>query len=186
MRRDSSRLSWRGPRPGPIGPTVTERRRFLGTSWPEWSALSGTARRGCRWDSGCSASRTGIATAPWRSMWPSRHATSRRCRATSTSRSGGAGAASRSIIAALLVHVRLLVTRIRIDRWASRRLGGVHGNGPLGAAVPAGPGVGVGGAGHPADTIGPPPWGIELRTCSGPAPDLLITRCLRPSGYDRY
>ena len=27
-----------------------------------------------------------IATAPWRSMWPSRHATSRRCRATSTSR----------------------------------------------------------------------------------------------------
>jgi NADPH:quinone reductase-like Zn-dependent oxidoreductase len=32
------------------------------------------------------ASRTGIATAPWRSGWPSRHATSRRCRATSTSR----------------------------------------------------------------------------------------------------
>ena len=28
----------------------------------------------------------GIATAPWRSMWRSRHATSRRCRATSTSR----------------------------------------------------------------------------------------------------
>ena len=27
-----------------------------------------------------------IATARWRSMWPSRHATSRRCRATSTSR----------------------------------------------------------------------------------------------------
>src|SRR5216110_2874124 len=36
-------------------------------------------------DSGCSASRTGIATARWRSMWPSRHATSHRCRATSTS-----------------------------------------------------------------------------------------------------
>ena len=31
------------------------------------------------------ASRTRIAAAPWRSMWPSRHATSRRCRATSTS-----------------------------------------------------------------------------------------------------
>ena len=52
----------------------------------EWSPPSAMARRGCRWDSGCSASRTGIATAPWRSMWPSRHATSRRCRATSTSR----------------------------------------------------------------------------------------------------
>src|SRR5262252_3473867 len=44
------------------------------------------ARGGCRWDSGCSASRTGIATAPLRSISPSRHATSRRCRATSTSR----------------------------------------------------------------------------------------------------
>src|SRR5438874_1863115 len=44
------------------------------------------ARRGCRLDSGCSASRTGIATARWRSMWPSRHATSHRCRATLTSR----------------------------------------------------------------------------------------------------
>ena len=43
-------------------------------------------RQGCRWDSGCSASRTGLATAPSRSMRPSRHATSRRCRATSTSR----------------------------------------------------------------------------------------------------
>src|SRR5262245_6094079 len=42
MRRDSSGLSWRGPRPGPIASTVTEHR---------------------------SASRTGIATAPWRSMW---------------------------------------------------------------------------------------------------------------------
>jgi len=38
------------------------------TSWPEWSLLSAMARRVCRWDSGCSASRTGIATAPWRSM----------------------------------------------------------------------------------------------------------------------
>src|SRR2546429_430010 len=44
------------------------------------------ARRGCQWDSGCSASRTRIAAAGWRSMWRSRHATSRRCRATSTSR----------------------------------------------------------------------------------------------------
>src|SRR3954451_16877611 len=52
MRRDSSRLRWRGPRPGPIAATVTEHRRFLATSWPEWSAPSGTARRGCRWDSG--------------------------------------------------------------------------------------------------------------------------------------
>src|SRR5215831_7991190 len=39
MRRDSSRLSWRGPRPGPIAATVTEHRRSLGTSWPEWSPL---------------------------------------------------------------------------------------------------------------------------------------------------
>src|SRR5215831_14752298 len=46
----------------------------------------GYGTRGCRWDSGCSASRTGIATAPWRSTRPWRHATSRRCRATWTSR----------------------------------------------------------------------------------------------------
>src|ERR1700737_1268610 len=90
MRRDSSRLSWRGPRPGPIASTMTEHRRSPATSWPEWSPPSAMARGGCRWDSGCSASRTGIATAPWRSMWPSRHATSRRCRATSTSRRGRA------------------------------------------------------------------------------------------------
>ena len=32
---------------------------------------------GCRWDSGCSASRTGIGTARWRSTWQSRRATSR-------------------------------------------------------------------------------------------------------------
>src|SRR2546429_5722342 len=70
MRRDSSRLSWRGPRPGPIAAAVTEHRRSLGTSWPEWSPPSAMARRGCRLDSGCSASRTGIATARWRSMWP--------------------------------------------------------------------------------------------------------------------
>src|SRR5262245_24195707 len=44
------------------------------------------ARRVYRGDSGCSASRTGIATAPWPSMWRSRPATSRRSRATSTSR----------------------------------------------------------------------------------------------------
>src|SRR5215211_4471803 len=80
MRRDSSRLRWRGPRPGPIAATVTEHRRSLGTSWPESSAPSGTARRGFQWDSGCSASRTGIATAPWRSTSRSRHATLRRCR----------------------------------------------------------------------------------------------------------
>src|SRR6266704_2184258 len=46
----------------------------------------GYGTTGLSGDSGCSASRTGIATAPWRSMWPSRRATSRRCRATSTSR----------------------------------------------------------------------------------------------------
>src|SRR5271163_3272812 len=46
----------------------------------------GYGTTGLSWDSGCSASRTRIAAAPWRSMWPSRHATSRRCRATSTSR----------------------------------------------------------------------------------------------------
>src|SRR5215211_5409445 len=54
MPRDSSRLRWRGPRPGPIAATVTEHRRSLGTSWPEWSPLSDMARRVCRWDSGCS------------------------------------------------------------------------------------------------------------------------------------
>ena len=43
----------RGPRPGPIAATVTEHRRSLGTSWPEWSPLSDMARRVCRWDSGC-------------------------------------------------------------------------------------------------------------------------------------
>jgi len=46
----------------------------------------GYGTTGLSWDSGCSASRTGTATAPWRSTWPSRHATSRRYRATSTSR----------------------------------------------------------------------------------------------------
>ena len=57
-----------GPRPGPIAATVTEHRRSLGTSSPEWSPTSAMARQVCRWDSGCSASRTGTATAPWRSM----------------------------------------------------------------------------------------------------------------------
>src|SRR5215472_8287247 len=57
MRRDSSQLSWRGPRPGPIASTVTEHRRSPGTSWPEWSPPSAMARGGCRWDSGYSASR---------------------------------------------------------------------------------------------------------------------------------
>src|SRR5262245_22346868 len=79
MRRDSPGMSWRGPRPGPIASAVTGRRLFPGRSWPEWFPLSATVRRGCRWDSGCSASRTRIAAAPWRSMWPSRRATSRRC-----------------------------------------------------------------------------------------------------------
>src|SRR3954452_2695345 len=46
MRRDSSRLRWSGPRPGPIAATVTEHRRSPATSWPEWSLLSATARRG--------------------------------------------------------------------------------------------------------------------------------------------
>src|SRR5438094_144029 len=48
MRRDSSRLRWRGPRPGPIASTVTEHRRSLGTSWPEWSPPSVMARRDSR------------------------------------------------------------------------------------------------------------------------------------------
>src|SRR5881396_1947065 len=34
MRRDSSRLRWHGPRPGPIAATVTEHRRSLGASLP--------------------------------------------------------------------------------------------------------------------------------------------------------
>jgi len=42
---------------------LTGRRLFPGRSWPEWLPLSATARRGCRWDSGCSASRTRIAAA---------------------------------------------------------------------------------------------------------------------------
>ena len=70
--RDSSRLSWRGPRPGPIASTVTEDRQSPGIE------LGGSGhrprlwrRRKCRWDSRCSASRTGIATAPWRSTRPS-------------------------------------------------------------------------------------------------------------------
>ena len=45
----------------------------------------GYGTRGLSVDSGCSASRTGLATAPWRSMRPSKHATSRRYRATSNS-----------------------------------------------------------------------------------------------------
>src|SRR5213596_2976962 len=40
MRRDSPRVSWRGPGPGPIASAGTEHRRSLGTSWPEWSAPS--------------------------------------------------------------------------------------------------------------------------------------------------
>src|SRR4051812_9407570 len=75
-RQDSSRLSWRGRRLGPTASTETARRRSSGTSWPEWSPPSGTGRRDSRWGSGCSASPTGIATAPWPSMWPSRRATS--------------------------------------------------------------------------------------------------------------
>src|SRR5215813_13686395 len=49
-------------------PAVTGRRRSPATSWPEWSPPSAMERRGCRWDSVCSASRTGLATARWRSM----------------------------------------------------------------------------------------------------------------------
>src|SRR5438552_2582857 len=74
MRRDSSRRRWRGPPPGPIAVTVTGRRRSPATSWPESSPPSGTARRGCHWANGCSASRTGTATAPWRSTSRSRSA----------------------------------------------------------------------------------------------------------------
>src|SRR5262245_65216507 len=33
------------------------------TRWQEWSPPSAMERRGCRWGSGCSASRTGLATA---------------------------------------------------------------------------------------------------------------------------
>ena len=42
--------------------------RSPATSWLEWSPPSAMERRGCRWDSGCSASRTGLATGRWRSM----------------------------------------------------------------------------------------------------------------------
>src|SRR5438034_11171440 len=63
MRRDSPGMSCRGPRPGPIASAVTGRLQSPDTNWPEWSPLSAMARRGCRSDSGYSASRTGIATA---------------------------------------------------------------------------------------------------------------------------
>jgi NADPH:quinone reductase-like Zn-dependent oxidoreductase len=46
----------------------------------------GYAQRVSRWDSGCLASPTGIATARWRSMSQWRHATSHRCQTTSTPR----------------------------------------------------------------------------------------------------
>src|SRR5271154_6171818 len=52
-----------GPRRGSIVSAVTGRLRFRGTNWPEWSPPSAMERRGCRLDSGCSASRTGLATA---------------------------------------------------------------------------------------------------------------------------
>ena len=45
----------------------------------------GYGTRGLSVGQRCSASRIGLATAPWRNTRPSRHATSRRCRATSTS-----------------------------------------------------------------------------------------------------
>ncbi len=44
------------------------RLRSPATNWPEWSPPLAMERQGCRWDSGCSASRTGLATARWRSM----------------------------------------------------------------------------------------------------------------------
>src|SRR3954447_22406591 len=52
MHRDSRGMSCRGPRPGPIASAVTGRLQSPDTSWPEWSALSAMARRGCRLDSG--------------------------------------------------------------------------------------------------------------------------------------
>src|SRR5262249_9806710 len=55
MRRDSPGMSCRGPRPGSIASAVTGRRRSPAASWPEWSPPSAMERRGCRWDSGCSA-----------------------------------------------------------------------------------------------------------------------------------
>ncbi len=83
--------SWRGLRPGPIASTATEHRRSPGTSWPEWSPPSATARLGLSVGQRVfGLADWCIATAPWRSMWPSRHATSRRCRAMSTSRSAQA------------------------------------------------------------------------------------------------
>ena len=41
-----------------------DRSLFPGTSWPEWSPPAAMARRGTLWDSECSASPTGLATAP--------------------------------------------------------------------------------------------------------------------------
>src|SRR4029450_3168597 len=62
------------------GPALAARLRSPATSWPAWSPPSAMERRDCRWDSGCSASRTGLAMARWRSMWPLRDGTSRRGR----------------------------------------------------------------------------------------------------------
>src|SRR5262245_40351376 len=54
-----------GISPGTLSQRAERRGRYSQvTSWPEWSPPSDMARRVCRWDSGCSASRTGIATAP--------------------------------------------------------------------------------------------------------------------------
>ncbi len=49
---------------GSIASAVTAHRRSPATRWPAWSLLSAMERRGCRWDSECSASRTQVATSP--------------------------------------------------------------------------------------------------------------------------
>jgi len=63
-----------GPRPGPIAATVDRtHRRSLGTSWPEWSTALGYGTTGLSVGQRVFGPRgTGIATAPWPSMWRSR------------------------------------------------------------------------------------------------------------------
>ena len=54
--------------PGPIASDGIGHRRSPATRWPEWSPPSAMAQPACRRDNGCSASRTGPATALSRSM----------------------------------------------------------------------------------------------------------------------
>ena len=76
-------LGW--PSTGPIASTVTEHPRSLDTSWPEWSPPSARHEGAVGGTAGVRPHGLVSRRYPARTR-PSRHATSRRCRATSTSR----------------------------------------------------------------------------------------------------